>query len=686
MSDIMNPIEIANELRDTYLRYLETSFHLKDADLRSQFSLLLRNDSFPPLVREPILEVTPSFLSGSSLAGLAGEGVLDEDFAMIKPAELVERDLYKHQEEALRKAITERRNMIIATRTGSGKTECFLYPIINHLLTEKKNGTLAEGGVRALLLYPMNALANDQIARLRTLAKYFPEITFGRYTGETEQSEHKAKVTYWSYHNGEDPLPNELICREQMQETPPHILFTNYAMLEYLLIRPNDSPLFEGGEWRFIVLDEVHSYAGALGVEVAMLMRRLKERTVNSETGRLQCFGTSATLGKGKEDHPKIATFAEALFGEEFAASDVVGASRQRLEDPGKQAWGTGSVGLYQSIREAVFTKQAITLSRLKELMQANVPASVLRDASAYAENLTETKEQVQAFLHTILAGDSQVQKLRSNLEKQRVVELSGLRDIAGLTDLVALGSFARRPGVANPLIPARYHIMARAIAGVFASFDSAEKLTLLPQREKQHNGRAVFELASCNRCGEIMLAGEIKPNPDGCEFLEQPPGVGDDPIVPISWLSLRRGRRPEVDEDDVVEEGEKEENINRMSKPPSPMLLCTICGRIADESTFKNGQCEGHGPEHVPLYLLSTKPRRSVPRQCPSCLNNHGAVASRMLTGSEVPVAVLATSLYQKIPGSINEEEMYLPGSGRKLMMFSDSRQDAAFFRPLHE
>ena len=679
MNKIMDPIEIADDLSATYLRYLETSFHLKDPNLRKQFSALLRNKSLPPLVREPILEVTPSFLTGGSLASLVREEVLAKDFAKIKP-ELVERELYKHQEDALRKAIVDRRNMVIATGTGSGKTECFLYPIINYLLMEKKNGTLPESGVRALLLYPMNALANDQIARLRTLAEYFPGITFGRYTGETEQYQDKAKVTYRSYHDGKDPLPNELICRDQMQETPPHILFTNYAMLEYLLIRPKDSPLFEGGKWRFIVLDEVHSYSGALGVEIAMLMRRLKDRVVNSETGRLQCFGTSATLGEGEKDYPRIATFAANLFGEEFDSSDVIGASKQKLENTGKQAWGTGSASLYKLIRETVFSKEAVNLSKLKELMRADVPESVLLDAKADAEKLTETKEQVQTFLHTILVGDSQVHKLRNYLEKERALELSGLRDIAGLTDLVTVGSFARLPGGVNPLIPARYHIMARAIAGVFASFDSAGKLTLFSRREKQRNGRAVFELASCNRCGEVMLVGEQKTRQNGCEYLEQPPGVGDDPIVVLSWLSLRSEHRQEVDDDDVVEE---EEKIDRMVQPPSHMRLCTICSRISDRSIFNSEICEGHEPETVELYLLKNKPHRSVPRQCPSCLNNHGTVASRMLTGKEVPIAVLATSLYQKIPESTTEEQARYPGRGRKLMIFSDSRQDAAFFAP---
>ena len=112
-------------------------------------------------------------------------------------------------------------------------------------------------------------------------------------------------------------------------------------------------------------------------------------------------------------------------------------------------------------------------------------------------------------------------------------------------------------------------------------------------------------------------------------------------------------------------------------------MRVWAVCGRISDAVTFNDEGCEAHEPDTVELYQLKNNPRRSVPRQCPSCLNNHGSVASRILTGKEVPVAVLATSLYQKIPASSKPEEMHYPGDGRKLMMFSDSRQDAAFFAP---
>jgi len=681
MSAAMSPTDVHEALRASYLRYLETSFHLKDPLLLKQFRDLLCDKTQPPLVRPPILEVSPGFKPGASIEQLIEEGILPELFRKFERS-ILKRPLYSHQDKALRKAVQDRRNLVVATGTGSGKTEIFLYPIISHLLRESESGTLNNPGVRALLLYPMNALANDQIARLRTLAKLFPDITFGRYTGETDQEYDKALRSYHEFHDGENPLPNELICRDQMRDTSPHILFTNYAMLEYLLIRPRDSTLFGGDHWRLLVLDEVHSYSGALGIEIAMLLRRLKERVVQSEPGRLQCIATSATLGGGKKDFSKIAKFASSLFGEPFEIDDIIGADHVELKSE-VLPWGNGSSEMYAALREAIFDAGNHAIESLAEITKEHgVPATVVAAAVADAGN-AQGKEKHQVFLYRLMEGDSFVHQLREELNRKRALEL---REIIGakeseVIDLVALGGQARKPGDPIPLIPARYHIMARAISGIYAWFDANGKPQLLAKRERRHQqaGReyAVFELASCNRCGEIMLVGEDKGG-----LVVQPPDVGDDPIAKLSWFQLRVGTGDSaVDEDDAVDADE--DLLLARSANLSPMHLCRVCGRVDDASTFDLSGCEGHPAETIQIFKIENKPHRNTPRQCPSCRNLYRSVARRIVTGKQVPVAVLATALYQKIPASPKPEEAVRPGGGRKLMMFSDSRQDAAFFAP---
>ena len=284
----------------------------------------------------------------------------------------IERALYHHQDQAIRKAVVSGRNLVVATGTGSGKTETFLIPTLNGLFREAEAGTLGRPGVRALFLYPMNALANDQLRRLRRLLREFPEVTFGRYVGETVREQAKAEDDFRTRYPHEPRVPNELISREAMQAGPPHILLTNYAMLEFLLLRPEDSTLFDtvaDTTWRRIALDEAHVYDGADGAEVAMLLRRLRDRVVGSERGRLQCFATSATLGSGEADFPDLVTFASTLFDEPFewsaddeARQDVVAARRRPL------GTATGHMELprelYGAIRSALAADDSIEALR----------------------------------------------------------------------------------------------------------------------------------------------------------------------------------------------------------------------------------------------------------------------------------------------------------------------------------
>ena len=195
-----------------------------------------------------------------------------------------------------------------------------------------------------MILYPMNALANDQRERLGAICKALRKAesgfkpTFGQYIGQTPENANDSwrKATTWADHR----LPGELVFRDEMRRTPPHILLTNYSMLEYLLIRPNDSPLFDGGRgacWQYIVLDEAHQYRGAKGMEMGMLIWRLKQRL--RDGGRqdsFRCITTSATISSGESEKNKqvVAEFAEELFGERFSVPGVVfGESQPTVND-----------------------------------------------------------------------------------------------------------------------------------------------------------------------------------------------------------------------------------------------------------------------------------------------------------------------------------------------------------------
>lgn len=281
-----------NSITGKYVRYLKTMFDIDNPDYKEMFDKKLEElESFS---KGPYLDVVDSFESGKTVKQLIDDRVLNRDFEFVDS--IYNKTLYKHQEVSVMKA-SSGKNIVVSTGTGSGKTESFLIPVLNSIMNERKASGHLDAGVRALLIYPMNALANDQISRLRKLLKDYPYITFGSYTGQTEEKYGKALSKYKSLNSNKEPLKNELISREQMKETPPHILITNYSMLEYLMLRPKDNSLFQGkysNHWRYVVLDEAHTYSGSTGIEVSMLLRRLNAY-LNKPS--LQYILTSATLG-----------------------------------------------------------------------------------------------------------------------------------------------------------------------------------------------------------------------------------------------------------------------------------------------------------------------------------------------------------------------------------------------------
>lgn len=709
----LDPIRTTEQLRQTYLRYLKTIYPLQNPKLREQFRNKL--DEPERLVKGPLLEGAPPFKTARSVETLVRDGILYRDFCTIaSPALPLDRPLYLHQEKAIEKVVQRKRNLVVATGTGSGKTESFLIPIIDSLLRERDQGTLQQPGVRALLLYPMNALANDQMKRLRRVLSNTPDITFGRYIGETEEEPAKAEARFREQFPDEPRLENELLSRTEMRSSPPHLLLTNYAMLEYLLLRPADSEFFDGttaGRWHFLILDEAHTYDGATGIEIAMLLRRLKDRIVNSEPGRLRCMATSATLGSEK-DFAGVTAFASDLFGERFewvehdpGRQDVIFAERAPLSALGT-TWGTGAPGLYLTLWESL--KRAETgggqdadLRQLREQARsAGVPEGMLGGAGLSPES----------FLFGVLKGDARVQRLRELLaESPRSFkaaagavfpELTEGDPGPALTALVALAARARPDPSSLALIPARYHLFARALEGAFVCLDrhdydekgaagepASPRLFLTRQEvcpECKDHGRTsqVFEVAVCTRCGREYLIGRIVDArggglfaPDGMAHLKQLVVDAGDARGEKGYFMLQP-QTGVLDEDEEVAMGEEPATAEELE----PYTLCAGCGAIrADAEGKLQCHCSPSSSPRIKVLRVDLKKHDEL-RYCPGCgSRSTGEIVYRFLPGQDAPVSVLATALYQQIPPSWQEQDK--PGAGRKLLIFSDSRQDAAFF-----
>lgn len=705
----LDPVKTKETVENRYFDYLKTTFSIKDPGLAEEFNgLLTEKDRF---VKGPILEAVPPYKTGCTIEQLINEGVLSCEFKnLASPHFPISRLLYLHQEIGIRKLVSGNRNVIIATGTGSGKTESFQVPIFNHLLRQKENNSLGPG-VRALLLYPMNALANDQLKRLRTILAGYPHITFGSYTGETERYQDKALERYLRTFDGKEPLPNELLSREEMKNTPPHILLTNYAMLEYLLLRPEDHVFFDGDfalQWRFLVIDEAHTYRGAKGIEIGMLLRRLKDRVAKGK--KLQCIATSATIGS-EEESKQVANFGRQLFGEEFEwlendsnRQDVVYASRHDIDADGfNSGWGKPDP-LFYSEWHNLLEGTEVQLSDLSVVARTRgVPEDVILAANSLS---TSTGE----YIYEVLKGDKRVQDLRSILKKEpRSLEEAGstlfssyIGNEDNLTSLVYLCNKAKKTTGDNPLLPARYHLFVRAIEGAYISFYPKRELYLERRVKNVENGKEhpVFELGVCSHCGSMYLVGEEKLNEDNNQnVLKQQGGrVINEDAGKLDYFFILTNPEEEISENE-------DENVKLDEEIASEdYQLCTSCG-VINKRTAVGPSCKCDS--NPKLLLKKVKSKAGMVHKCIACGNSnpHGSIVWRFLLGGDAVTSVLATALYQSLPEKAakkkeiqisseenewgveispyeREEPQFEDSSGgRQLLVFSDSRQDAAFF-----
>jgi superfamily II DNA or RNA helicase/very-short-patch-repair endonuclease/ribosomal protein L37AE/L43A len=331
-SEVFNPFSTLEDIQKDYLAYVHSFQQIKSEEIKAWIEARLEEGGL--LWKPPYLQIALPFLPGDSLQNLVDEGVLHPKalgFARqnLKEINTPPIDPYRHQVEAIRK-LHQGRNVIVATGTGSGKSFSFGIPIVSTALKMKAQGIQ---GIKAVIVYPMNALANNQYDDFSERLQQ-SGLKIARYTGDTKVSPDTALSQHKTLTGREEPWDCEVLSREEIQNNPPDILMTNYVMLELLLTRFEDRKLFRHqGVLKYLVLDEVHTYSGKQGADVAALIRRLKQHT--GTIGELTCIGTSATVESGEDESAQeaISQFARDLFGEEFTADDVVGESYAPIEE-----------------------------------------------------------------------------------------------------------------------------------------------------------------------------------------------------------------------------------------------------------------------------------------------------------------------------------------------------------------
>jgi hypothetical protein len=361
----LHPIKALDHVLDEYRDYLRTEFRAKDANLRASLERELDAPGF--LAQEPFFQAHRPFKNGKAWRDLP----LDSRLAAVMEQRSNSKNSYLHQSDAITELLLPSpRPVVVTTGTGSGKTEAFLLPVIQNAFDDSVR--FKKDGLTAILVYPMNALANDQKIRIDD---YLAGAGFA------------GAVRVEQYDRSTSPAK-----RQEMRSKPPHILLTNYMMLEYLLVRPADrEDIFANHRCRYLVLDEVHTYRGALGSNIALLVRRLRAHLARArqdwkpnvgadeQTKRfpqLVPVGTSATIKSLAEaDRPReeivklrdeaVQEFFGTLTGVEHSTIRVFGEELQDVAIPngaryparaGRCECETLDVSNAESVRKALCT------------------------------------------------------------------------------------------------------------------------------------------------------------------------------------------------------------------------------------------------------------------------------------------------------------------------------------------
>jgi len=766
----LDPIAAAEQPRNDFIRYLLTAYPLRDPHLR--YGLKQQLEQPGTIWQYPYLEGSQPYQAAKSVEELAQLGVLHPEVAQLfEPAQ---RPLYKHQEQAVRAVVEQQQNIVVATGTGSGKTECFLIPMMDQLLKEGATSLRAKPGVRVLVLYPMNALVNDQVKRLRQLLcrQEQPLIRFSFYTSRTERNPDKAEQALYEELEAYDPdelrklfKPEELrsprfrrpealvqeaarkiqeiqvISREKIWENPPQILLTNYSMLEHMLIRPKERTQIFEVSWqtfRFLVVDEAHTYDGSTGTEVSMLLKRLKAAVGIETRGQLRCIATSASLGEASVD-PSVTKFAEELFGEPFSKKVVRGdrlGAVQRLGTPYDLPPELAEEPLWEYLHALELPALSDPIERWSAELSYFVPDKELQDARTKVANVQPTEEQIHQFLWFALKQHPLVQRLIDILSRgsQPWYQIAQSAELWGtefpktfdgsldpkvgeqleraLAYLVQLGTLARKNRDDLPLLPVRLHLLFRSIEGLYACINPhcpgterdpnyPEHLTrygqlYLSERstcDHQACQSPVLELASCRKCGQAYSLTCLTPESRGAGLLRSLPRSLEAILNSKQVYTLTVGVLDSVTEDETIEAPEEDENSPELEgnflihQAEDQAGWQGIATREASSSTGSQSQFVLKW--HIPPVPSNTK-KADRPElwaggylsRCPAC----GAQASqtpplgRFVSYTDAPLEVMLDSLFELLPDSEPDWQSGQP-TKRKLLTFSDGRQDAAFF-----
>lgn len=649
----MNIFEYRNQLINDYESYIKSFIKVKDDRIKEKIEAEFQLGALWP---EPLIQLNPSFELGQQIDQLVAQGIVHPECSRIfqadKPEGIGEGKplmLHRHQSEAIRVA-HEGHNYVLTTGTGSGKSLSYIIPIVDHVL---RNGS--GKGIRAIIVYPMNALANSQQGELtKFLCNGYPDgkgpVTFARYTGQESDE-----------------------ARRQIMASPPDIILTNYVMLEYILTRTDEQPLIRAAQGlRFLVLDELHTYRGRQGSDVAMLVRRARDRLA---ADNLQCVGTSATLaGEGTFDQQRaeVAHVATSLFGARVEPAHIIGETLRRTT-PDRDMSDSAFVNLLQ---QRIADPNAKPPTHYQEFI--NDPLSIWIESTFGITTEPGTNRLVRSTPISISgAGGAagELSKLTNVAEDQCA---NAIRE-----GLLAGYSCEPSPNTGRQPFAFRLHQFISRGDTVYASLESEDQryVTLQGQRyvpDDPSRTRILLPLAFCRECGhEYYSVFKTHNSQTGkVVFLQRDLfDKGDEYNEPGYLYSSKTNPWP-TDADDIAERlpddwvdqsnGDKRVRSNRRKDLPEPLFVNT-----SGEKT--EASLHDHAMHH---YI------KAPFRFCLNCGVSYGfwqrsdfpKLTSLGSEGRSTATTILSLSAIRRL-----KHEPTLPEKARKLLSFTDNRQDAS-------
>ena len=650
----MLPLQQAREVRDSVIEYIKATFRFKEKDVSDAFYRFIE-DKKNGLFKGPYVSLKTPFVSATKEES---ENIPLDITPSFPP--------YKHQLQAFRQLSMKNGHKpeptLLTTGTGSGKTECFLYPILDYCF--HCNQYERQTGVKVIIMYPMNALASDQAKRLAETIWNDPrlkgKVTAGLFVGEGVNAQDYPRDM------GEDHIIEN---RNAIIDTVPDILLTNFKMLDYGLMRQEFMPLWKGNidteekVLRFIVLDELHTYDGAQGTDVANLIRRLKLK-LNLPKASLCPIGTSATIGNGEDSKARLCEYATNVFGEQFREDCVIEEHRIPVEE----FIDAVTMGLPDGklIKECVFGSDDTVESYIHRLCKYWLKKSDATpvEAGQILRRMGITIDLLMALKDGILTVDELKDRLEDNADFRRLrQQYSDKTCMIAIENLLALVAYAKRPLSGTKTVPMLYmqvQLWQRELSGILR-YVQKEPEFVWRGSLKTDDDRVALPMYFCRDCGASgWISRRLATDDRYCSDIRTVNLAFANKEKEVVLLNTEMKRHEAVDDytgDNAlnVTHYVRMKDLTEASQSDSDTIRLRVCSK---QTSNKNGN-------------------QKFARTCPEC--NGGdticQIGGRTSTLSSVAISQVLSSDFDNADAK-----------ERKILVFTNSVQDAAYQAGFYE